>query len=113
MLSARIFVLEKNMIDSRTHGVQAQDHQKTNLNYDKLLAKVTTYIDHIMNLSLKELDVVHIRQLVANLKTMMSKEANLERLIEEMNGFLDHFNDQWIKFNNSHLQNNTSISMFG
>ncbi len=124
MLSARIYVLEKYLVDTRAStGVIEHNGTKSTRNpffevitnskvpnIDKLVDRVNKAIDLLELLNKKEYDIAHIRTLVQHLQQMLGKEAGLERLVEEIHGFMDYFNDQWNKFNMNLMEQNVSIS---
>lgn len=99
------------MIDCRSSpNAAVLFEQRSNLNHSTLLKRITDNIDHVSQLHSRQMDLPHIRDLVQSLVTMCSKEASLERLLEEIHGFMDYFNDQWNKFNMSVMEQNISIS---
>jgi hypothetical protein len=110
MLSNRIFVLEKRLVEQKADKNQTGGSAKTNESYDKVIEKINQYIDHLKSLSQKQNDIVSIRNLVEGLQTMLNKEAGLEKIVEEIHGFMDYFNDQWNKFNIAMLEQNATIS---
>ncbi len=110
MLSARIFVLEKHLMEMRSSDKSANFESKANLNLEKLVQRVNSNIDHIHQLGEKGNDIVSIRALVQNLNSMIIKEDKLEKLIEEVHGFMEYFNDQWNKFNVKSMEQNSAIS---
>lgn len=110
-LNERIHKLEKLMLDCKNSPNAAVLYdQRNNLNLSNVLKKLNENIDHISSLNSRQLDLPHIKQLVQSLITMSSKEASLERVLEEIHGFMDYFNDQWNKFNLSVMEQNISIS---
>lgn len=110
-LNDRIHKLEKLMLDCKNSPNAAILYeQRSNLNYSNVLKKVTENIDAITALGSRQLDLPHIKQVVQSLITMSSKEASLERLLEEIHGFMDYFNDQWNKFNLTVMEQNITIS---
>lgn len=110
-LNERIHKLEKLMLDCRNSPNAAVLYeQRHNVNLSNVLKKLTENIDNVASLGARHLDLPHIKQLVQSLATMSSKEASLERLLEEIHGFMDYFNDQWNKFNLTVMEQNISIS---
>ena len=110
MLSARIFVLEKHLMEMRSSDKTASLESKASLNLEKLVQRVNANIDHIHQMSEKGNDIVSIRAVVQNLNTMIIKEDRLEKLIEEVHGFMEYFNDQWNRFNVKSMEQNSAIS---
>lgn len=148
MLSARIFVLEKHLINNRTGNSENAmmagstlftdrgdedngGNDKTPPNkrspltqfsatkagtsnmkgaIEKLVDKVNLHIDHIHQLAKTENDIPHIREVVKTLQSMFTREAALSKILEEIQGFIEFFNDQWNKFNMSILEHNAGIS---
>lgn len=110
-MNERIHVLERLMVECRSSPNAAILYeQKSNLNLNNLTKKINECLDLIHVLSAKEFDLPHVRQLVTSLETMAKKEASLERLLEEIHGFMDYFNDQWNKFNMNVMEQNITIS---
>lgn len=149
MLSARIFVLEKHLVNNRGNqadnstitggsmmftdqaenetqvGDRTPQNKRTPMTaftpgksiqpamkglLEKLVDKVNLHIDHIHQLSKNENDIPHIREVVKSLQSMFEREAALSKILEEVQGFVEFFNDQWNKFNLSIMENNAGIS---
>lgn len=77
-----------------------------------LTKKINDNIDKIESLSAKEMDLPNIRNMLQSLETLAKKEMSMEKLLEEIHGFMDYFNDQWNKFNLTVMEQNITISMF-
>ena len=113
MLSSRIYILEKHVVDTKTTGIDASNRKSQSSPYieivtnqkqpniDKLVERVNKSIDLTVQLSSKDNDIIHIKDLVQNLQSLIAKETGLEKMVEEIHGFMDYFNDQWNKFNMS------------
>jgi uncharacterized protein YjaZ len=112
-LNSRIHSLEKLMVDCRSSPNAAAifEHRNT-LNMSNLTKKINDNIDKIESLSAKEMDLPNIRNMLQSLETLAKKEMSMEKLLEEIHGFMDYFNDQWNKFNLTVMEQNITISMF-
>lgn len=110
-LNTRIHNLERLMVDCRdSPNGAALFEQRSSLNMNSLTKKINENIDRLLTLSSNGMDLPNIRQMVQSLETLAKKEMSMEKLLEEVHGFMDYFNDQWNKFNLMVMEQNITIS---